>query len=122
MAAKDETASAAEWHGVSSEAAGWGETVESESQIMLEVEGDGFIATLDGVDAPNANGITQAHLSKVFDLHETFLGDAMFINAGRDLERKLRKIPNGSQIRVEWIDSMNTGQKTPMRVFNVQWR
>lgn len=100
----------------------WGQEVEAESQIVLEAEGEGFIATFLGMDPANANGIIQAHLEKVSDLNEQWLGDAMFINAGRDLERKLRAIPNGSQIRVQWKSSMNTGQKSPMRVFSVQWR
>lgn len=101
---------------------GWGQEVEAESQIVLESEGEGFIATYLGMDAPTASGIIQAHLEKVTDLNDQWLGDEMFINATRDLERKLRKVPNGSQIRVQWISSMNTGQKTPMRVFSVQWR
>lgn len=100
----------------------WGNEVESEAQIVLETEGEGFIATFVEMDKPNANGIIQAHLEKVYDLNEDWLGDSMFINATRDLERKLRKIPNGSQIRVQWVSSLNTGQKTPMRVYKVQWR
>jgi hypothetical protein len=123
MAAKNDPQTDSGWQDATpANESGWGQEVEAESKIELEAEGDGFIATMDEVDAPNANGITQVHLSKVFDLNETFLGDSMFINAGRDLERKLRKVPNGSQIRVQWVSSLPTGQKTPMRVFNVQWR
>lgn len=99
----------------------WGNEVEAEVQIVLETEGDGFTGRLLEVDAPNRNGITQAHIEKAYSLDGEFIGDA-FINAGRDLERKLRKVPANSEIRVQWTTSMDTGQKTPMRVYTVQWR
>ena len=102
-------------------ASGWGQEVEAEVQIVLETEGDGFTGRLLEVDAPNRNGIVQAHIEKVYALTGEFIGDA-FINAGRDLERKLRKVPANSEIRVQWTTSMDTGQKTPMRVYTVQWR
>lgn len=100
----------------------WGHEVESESQIVMETEGDGFIATFTEMDLPNANGIVQAHFTNVSTLSDEWLGEAMFMNAGRDLERKLKSVPKGSQVRVQWVSSLPTGQKTPMRVFKVQWR
>lgn len=111
-----------EWQNAEPEAnSEWGQEVEAESQIVLEVEGDGFTGRLIGVDPPNRNGITQAHIEKAQALTGEIIGDA-FINAGRDLERKLRKVPEGSEIRVQWTSSLDTGQKTPMRVYTVQWR
>lgn len=103
----------------------WGTEVESESQIILETEGEGFIATFLEMDKPNANGIIQVHVEKVYDLNEQWLGDAMFINATRDLVNKLKKVPSGAQIRVEWTSSMRTSndpKMSPMRVYRLQWR
>jgi hypothetical protein len=100
----------------------WGTEVESEAQIVLEAEGEGVIATWVGMDPPNANGIIQGHFEDVNDLNEQWLGDAFFMNLTRDLERKMRKVPEKATVRLEWVSSMNTGQKTPMRVFKVQWR
>ena len=119
MATKDDTTEAT-WR--ESEDSEWGHEVESESQIVMEMEGDGFIATFTEMDPANANGITQAHFTNVSTLTEEYLGDAMFMNAGRDLERKLKSVPKGSQVRIQWVSSMNTGQKSPMRVYKVQWR
>ena len=123
--AKDEKAG---WNDATNGAAanqdgeGWGQTVDAESQIILENEGDGFIGQFIGMDAPNAKGIVQAHFENVYDILDNYQGYALFINAGRDLEQKLRKVPEKSLVRVQWISSMNTGQKTPMRVYSVQWR
>ena len=119
MATKDDTTEAT-WR--ESEDPEWGHEVESESQIVLETEGDGFIATFTELEPPNRNGITQAHFMNVYTLSHEYLGDAMFLNAGRDLERKLKSVPKGAMVRIQWVSSMNTGQKTPMRVYKVQWR
>lgn len=119
MATKD-----AEWTESTAGAAandGWNE-VDAESQIVLENEGDGWIGQFLGMDAPNANGIVQAHFERVTGLDNTPLGDGMFINAGKDLQNKLKNVPANSQVRIEWTSSMNTGQKSPMRVFSVKWR
>lgn len=110
-----------EWQNAQPENEGWGETVDAESQVALEGEGDGFIATFTGMDK-TANGIPQAHLEDVYDLNEQYAGKFMFINATRDLEQKLKKVPEKAQIRVQWVSSLSTGQKDPMRVYSVQWR
>lgn len=119
MATKD-----AEWTESTAGAAandGWNE-VDAESQIVLENEGDGWIGQFLGMDAPNSNGIVQAHFESVTGLDNSPLGDGMFVNAGKDLQNKLKNVPVNSQVRIEWVSSMNTGQKTPMRVFSVKWR
>lgn len=100
----------------------WGTEVESESQIVLETEGDGFIATYTEMEPPNRNGITQAHFENIYTLGGDYLGASMFLNAGRDLGRKLKSVPNGRQVRIQWTSSIDTGQNTPMRVYKVQWR
>jgi hypothetical protein len=99
----------------------WGNEVESEVMIQLETEGEGFTGRFLEMEPPNRNGITQAHFSNVTTLTGEVIGDA-FINVGRDLERKLTKVPDKAQVRIQWVSSMDTGQKTPMRVYKVQWR
>lgn len=100
----------------------WNEVL-GEGQILLEAEGEGFIGRYLGQDAPNANGIVQSHWDNVTDLnHAPLDGDEWFFNLTRDLTRKLTKVPEKSMVRLEWVSSMQTGQKTPMRVFKVQWR
>lgn len=99
----------------------WGAEVESESQIVLEVQGEGWTGTFLEMDKPNANGIVQAHFENVTALDGMVIGDG-FINAGRDLQGKLKKVPPKSEVRIQWVTSMDTGQRTPMRVFKVQWR
>jgi (2Fe-2S) ferredoxin len=112
-----------EWQESTNGANEWGGTeVTEESQIVMETEGEGFTGTYLEMDPPNANGIVQAHIEDGFDLEGQPLGERLFINAPRDLVSKLRKVPKGAEIRVQWVSSMNTGQKTPMRVFKVQWR
>lgn len=109
------------WNTAPSDAGEWGDEVAAESQIVLETEGEGFTATFLEMDKPNANGIVQAHFSDTWTLDGQEVGDT-FINVGRDLQNKLKKVPQKSQVRIQWVSSMNTGQKTPMRVFKVQWR
>jgi hypothetical protein len=100
---------------------GWAE-VSDEVKIDLESEGEGIIGTKVGMDPPNANGIIQAHFENVTDLTDTFVAERALMNAGRDLANKLRIVPNGRQVRIQWRSSLNTGQKSPMRVYSVQWR
>jgi len=107
--------------GAAANESGWGETVDAESQVVLEGEGDGFIATYVDMDSTQS-GIKQLHLEDVYDLRDQYAGKYMFFNVTRDLEQKLKRIPPKSQIRVEWVSSLPTGQKDPMRVYSVQWR
>lgn len=103
------------------ESEGWGQEVAAESQISLEMEGEGFIARFLGMDPANANGIVQGHFSEAESLDGIYIGDA-FMNIGRDLIRKLSKVPVKREVRIQWVSSMQTGQATPMRVYSVQWR
>jgi hypothetical protein len=97
-------------------------TVDAEQQIALEREGEGIIARLVEIDPPNNNGIVQGHFDNVTDLNGTVLAGDYFMNLSRDLQQKLSKVPLKSTVRLEWTSSMPTGQKTPMRVFDVKWR
>jgi hypothetical protein len=99
----------------------WTNEVESEEQIAFEIEGDGFTGTFQGMDAPNGNGIVQAHFENVHFLNGTEVGSA-FANAGRDLQNKLKKVPVRRQVRIQWTHSLDTGQASPMRVYSVKWR
>ena len=123
--ATNDTTKAQEWNtATDGDGSGWGTEVSDESQIVLENEGEGFTATFLEMDETNS-GIAQAHFRNVYDLEErggAYLGELMFLNAGRDLERKLKGIPRNSEVRIQWTTSIDTGQKTPMRKFSVQWR
>lgn len=98
--------------------------VEAEAQIILEVEGDGFVGRFMGMDPPNANGIIQAHFTNVTDLHGEAIGGSCFLNTTRDLQNKLKKVPVKAMTRCLWESSLDTGHEsgTPMRVFRVQWK
>lgn len=95
----------------------WNE-VESEQQLVMDKEGDFFIGTFLGMDPPLSTGIVQGHFTDIQEWPE----GAYFMNLPRDLEQKLKKVPERSTVRIEWISSLNTGQKSKMRVFKVQWR
>jgi hypothetical protein len=98
--------------------------VEAESQIVLEVEGDGFQGRFMGMDPRNANGIIQGHWTSVTTLDHEHISDTAFMNVTRDLENKLKKVPVKAFTRIQWVSSMDTGHESgnKMRVFKVQWR
>jgi hypothetical protein len=98
------------------------QNVAEEDKIDLTHEGDGFIGKLVLMDTVGANGMVQVHVENVTDLDGNFQSVRAFINAGRDLVNKLRTVPMGRTIRVQWVSSMNTGQITPMRVYSVGWK
>jgi hypothetical protein len=85
--------------------------VDAESQIVFDTHGDEFIGRYVGMDAPTPKGIVQAHFEKD--------GTSYFVNAGHDLRQKLAKVPARSLVRIRYTDDLNTGQQTPMRVFDV---
>lgn len=99
---------------------GWTEAT-GESQIVLENENEGWTGTYTGMDSTGTSGMVQAHFTNAKDLDGNDIGDA-FINAGRDLQNKLRNVPVKSFVKCQWIDSLDTGQKLPMRVFKVLYK
>lgn len=103
---------------------GWGKEVAEEVQIVLENEGEGFTGIFTEMDT-TGTGIAQAHFDNVYGLEEMggdFIGEKAFLNAGRDLARKLKSVPVKAEVRIQWKSSLPTGQKEPMRVYSVQWR
>lgn len=98
--------------------------VEAEAKIIVEQEGDGWQGRYMGMDDPNGNGILQAHFTGVTFLNGTDIAERAFVNATRDLQSKLQKVPVKSYTRIQWVSSMNTGHEsgTPMRIFKVQWK
>lgn len=98
--------------------------VDAEAMIILEMEGEGFTGRYMGMDPPMASGIVQAHFTNVYDIDGNAIADAAFINATRDLQNKLKKIPVKSMVRAVWESSMDTGHESgnKMRVFKVQWK
>jgi hypothetical protein len=99
----------------------WGNEVSEEVQITFTEEGDGFTAIYLEMDT-TGTGIAQAHFENVVDLNGDFIGEKAFLNAGRDLARKLKSVPVKAEVRIQWKSSLPTGQKEPMRVYSVQWR
>lgn len=123
MANKDEETP---WNDATTGAAAndeWGQEVDAEVKIALEVEGDGFIGRYMGMDDPG-NGIYQAHFTNVTYLNGAEIAPSAFTNASTDLRRKLEKVPVKSMVRAEWVSSMDTGHESgnKMRVFRVQWK
>lgn len=98
--------------------------VEAEAKIIVETVGDGWQGRYMGMDDPNGNGILQAHFTGATDLNGVDIAERAFVNATRDLQNKLQKVPVKSYVRIQWVSSMNTGHEsgTPMRVFKVQWK
>ena len=98
--------------------------VDAEFQIILEMEGEGFIGRYLGMDPPNANGIVQSHWTTVLDLAGESIADDAFYNTPTDLRNKLKKVPTKAIVRVQWESSMDTGHESgnKMRVFKVQWK
>lgn len=92
-----------------------------ENQIVLENEGEGWTGVYMGMDSAGTSGMVQAHFLNARSLDGDDIGDA-FINAGRDLQNKLRNVPVKSQVKCQWVSSMDTGQKLPMRVFRVLYK
>lgn len=97
-------------------ATGWN-TVTDETQVKFTENGDEFTGRLISLDSNG--GIPQAHFTGT----GKFTDDGgYFTNAGHDLLRKLERIPLGSEVRITRTGTMDTGQRTPMMLFKVDWR
>lgn len=42
------------------------------------------------------------------------------LNANPDLKRKMKKLVPGNLVRVEYVDDLDVGKESPMKVFKVQ--
>jgi hypothetical protein len=91
-------------------------TVQDEAQIKFDADGDVFTGILNSMDV-NGN-IPQAHFTGTGD----YKGENYFNNLGRDLERKLNKVPLGSEVRITRTGTLDTGQESPMVTYGVDHR
>lgn len=99
----------------------WDE-VSGETQVKFDTVGDAFTGYYEGMDPALPTGIVQAHFHGTRD----FAGADYFINVGRDLQSKLKKIHirpgQKTEVRIELMDFMDTGQPSPMAVYKVQYK
>jgi len=100
----------------------WDNEVTGETQVKFDAVGDAFTGYYEGMDSPLPSGIVQAHFHGTRD----FAGNDYFINCGRDLQSKLKKIHvrpgQKTEVRIELQDFMDTGQPSPMAVYKVQYK
>lgn len=100
----------------------WENEVSGETQVKFDTVGDVFTGYYEGMDQPLPSGIVQAH----FIGTRQFAGADYFINAGRDLQSKLKKIHirpgQKTEVRIELQDFLDTGQPSPMAVYKVQYK
>lgn len=91
-------------------------TVQDEVQVKFDTDGDVFTGVLNTLDV---NGtIPQAHFTGTGE----YKGEEYFTNLGRDLQRKLDKVPLGSEVRITRTGTQDTGQSSPMVLFKVDHR
>lgn len=91
-------------------------TIEDEAQVKFDTDGDEFTGILLSRDV---NGtIPQAH----FRGTGKYKGEDYFTNMGRDLLRKLEKVPLGSEVKITRTGTLDTGQATPMTQYTVAHR
>lgn len=96
---------------------GWNEVTE-ESQVKFDQDGDEFTGILISRDVQGT--IPQAH----FEGTGKFKGDDYFTNMGRDLERKMEKVPVGAEVLITRTGTLDTGHRsgTAMVTFAVKYR
>jgi len=109
----DTTANEKEWTSTDDD---WSDAQQVAEEFKFDFTeiGDVFIGRYQGMDPATRNGIIVARFTKD--------GEDWFTVAGIDLVKKLKKVPYGKMVRIEWTDNLDTGQDTPMRVFDVKWR
>lgn len=90
---------------------GW-EDVPTESQVVFDTIGDVFIGTFTGWTETVGKGIPQAHFTNA--------DGSYFVNCGWSLKAQLREVKKGTLCRLEYTDSQDTGQESPMMIFKVQ--
>lgn len=121
MPASTKAQSDENWNDTESPDEDWNE-VAGEIQVKFDTIGDTFTGYLQQIDSPMQNGMIQAH----FIGSGEFAGNEYFMNCGRDLVRKLQRIPlrpgQKVNVRIELVEFMDTGQKSPMSVYKVQYR
>jgi hypothetical protein len=91
-------------------------TVQDETQIKFDTDGDVFTGVLNSMDVNGS--IPQAHFTGTGE----YKGEEYFTNLGRDLQRKLEKVLLGSEVRITRTGTLDTGQSTPMTTYKVDHR
>lgn len=91
-------------------------TVQDEVQVKFDTDGDVFTGILLSQELQGT--IPQAHFIGTGE----YKGENYFTNLGRDLQRKLEKVPLNSEVRITRTGTMDTGQETPMTVYKVDHR
>lgn len=92
------------------------EEIQEEAQFKFDDEDTTFTGILMSRDV---NGtIPQGH----FVGTGLFNGEDFFINLGRNLEKKLAKVPLGSEVKISVTDFIDTGRESPMAVYKVNYR
>jgi len=91
-------------------------TVQDEVQVKFDTDGDVFTGVLNSMDVQGT--IPQAHFTGTGE----YKGENYFNNLGRDLQRKLDKVPLGSEVRITRTGQLDTGYDTPMTLYKVDHR
>ena len=91
-------------------------TVQDEIQVKFDTDGDVFTGVL--LSQELAGSIPQAHFTGTGE----YKGENYFTNMGRDLQRKLEKVPDNSEVRITRTGQLDTGQDTPMTLYKVDHR
>jgi len=92
--------------------------VTEEVQYKFENEGNTFTGIFHGTYVKGS--IPQATFTGTGDYH----GEEYFINLGRDLDKKLAKVPVDAEVKITRTADLDTGHEsgTYMMTFDVQWR
>lgn len=88
---------------------------EPETKIVMEKIGDAFVGDryLGMRTVPSADGNYQQARWQNGD-------EIFFMNANYSLREGLKNVRIGSKTRVTWVDELDTGQPSPMRVYSVE--
>jgi hypothetical protein len=90
---------------------------EPETKIVFEVMGDSWTGKYLGMRTlGNADGsYQQARFESLDGSNEKY-----FTNANYSLREGLKSVRIGSIVRMTWTDEMDTGQASPMRIFQTE--
>jgi hypothetical protein len=89
-------------------------SAEPENKIIFEVIGDSFTGTYLGMrKMENADGnYQQARFEKSDGIY--------FVNVNYSLREGLKTVRTGSKTRITYVEDLDTGQASPMRVYTVE--
>jgi hypothetical protein len=89
-------------------------SAEPETKMVFEVFGDQFTGIYLGMrNIPSADGgYQQARFEKD--------GETFFTNANFSIRDGLKSVRNGAKVRLTYVNDLDTGQASPMRVYTVE--